>query len=365
MRAVYLPGSSKVAVLDVPAPRPGPGQAVVAVEASTICGSDLRAIYREHLGHGPEGYTGVIAGHEPCGEVVETGPDCHSVTEGDRVVVYHISGCGHCEDCRRGYMISCTSPDRRAYGWQRDGGHAELLLADETDLLALPAPLTFIDGACVACGFGTAYEALCRAQVSARDNLAVVGLGPVGLAVGLLGKALGVPLVMGIDPSGERRGLALRLGAVDLAGETEGRPATGHAGGAGHAGGSVGGGVNAVLESTAGRGVEVAVDCSGSSAGQTSAVAMTARWGRTVMVGEGGHLSLDVSQQLIHRDITLIGSWVTSVPRMAELLDRLVRWKLHPQTVVTHRFGLEEAGEAYATADRGYAGKVAILPRKR
>lgn len=345
MRAVYLPGSSRVDVREVPDPRPGRRQAVVAVQASTICGSDLRAIYREHLGEGPEGYAGVVAGHEPCGEVVETGPGCADVAAGDRVVVYHISGCGRCEDCRRGYMISCTSPERRAYGWQRDGGHAKFLLADEKDLLHLPEPLSYLDGACVACGFGTAYEALCRAGVSARDDVAVVGLGPVGLAVGLLAKALGVPLVVGVDPSGERRELARRLGAVDLAGDSAG-----------------GAGADLAMEQTAGRGLEVAVDCSGSGAGQASALALTARWGRAVMVGEGGRLGMDVSEALIHRSLTVIGSWVTSTLRMAELLDRLVRWDLHPDKVVTERFPLGQAGDAYAVADRGSAGKVAILP---
>ena len=60
-------------------------------------------------GQGPEGYQGVIAGHEPCGQIVEAGPGCRRFKAGDRVIVYHISGCGVCNDCRRGYMITCTS----------------------------------------------------------------------------------------------------------------------------------------------------------------------------------------------------------------------------------------------------------------
>jgi threonine dehydrogenase-like Zn-dependent dehydrogenase len=95
------------------------------MKASSICGSDIRAIYREHLGSGPEAYQGVVAGHEPCGQVVAVGPGCRRLQAGDRVVVYHIAGCGVCEECRSGYMIGCTSPLRAAYGWQRDGAHAE------------------------------------------------------------------------------------------------------------------------------------------------------------------------------------------------------------------------------------------------
>jgi threonine dehydrogenase-like Zn-dependent dehydrogenase len=337
MRAAYLPGDRTVDLREVERPRPGHGQVVIRMRASTICGSDLRAIYREHLGEGAEGYLGVVAGHEPCGEVVEAGEGVSTFAVGDRAVVYHISGCGQCDDCRRGYQISCTSPSRAAYGWQRDGGHAEYLLAEARDLLPLPDGLSYLDGACVACGFGTAYEALCRLEVSGRDRVLVVGLGPVGLAAGLLARALGAREVVGVDPSAERRDLAVQLGAVTVA--------------------CTGDEVPALVPD----GVEAAVDCSGAGAGQQTAIRNTARWGRVALVGEGGQLSLDVSPEVIHRQLTIHGSWVSSTVRMAELLDRLDRWGLHPSVVVTQTFALEEAGAAYALADSGVTGKVGIV----
>lgn len=339
MRAAYLPGGSQVDLREVPDPEPGHGQVVVAMRASTICGSDLRAIYREHLGEGPEAYQGVVGGHEPAGRVVAVGDGVQRVAVGDRVVVYHISGCGQCEDCRRGYQISCTSARRAAYGWQRDGGHADLLLAEERDLLALPDELTFLDGAVVACGFGTAHEALCRTDVSGRDRVLVTGLGPVGLAAGLLARAMGAPLVVGTDPSPERRELAVRLGAVHEA---------------------VAGGDDELAELLP-DGAEVAVDCSGSGRGQLTALRHTRRWGRAALVGEGGQLSVDVSEVLIHRQLTVHGSWVTSTGRMAELLERLVRWDLHPEQLVTATFALEDAAEAYSTADAATGGKVGVV----
>ena len=133
----------------------------------------------------------MIAGHEPCGQIVASGPGCRRFADGDRVVVYHISGCGLCNDCRRGYMISCTSPWRRAYGWQRHGGMAPYILAEEKDLVLLPDELTYSDGAQVACGFGTVYEGLERVGVSGNDAVLVTGLGPVGLATAMLAKAMG------------------------------------------------------------------------------------------------------------------------------------------------------------------------------
>ena len=339
MRGVFLPGDRRVDLREVPDPEPGHGQVLLRPRASTICGSDLRAIYREHLGSGPEAYRDVVAGHEPCGEVVELGPGCLRARPGDRVVVYHISGCGLCDDCRRGYQVSCTSTSRRAYGWQRDGGHADLMVADERDLLALPDSLSYLDGACVACGFATAYEALCRAGVSGRDTVLVTGLGPVGLAAGLLARALGSPYVVGTDPSAERRKLAEEVGAVHETGE----------------------GADERLRDLLGDGAQVAVECSGSASGRSTAVRHTARWGRCVLVGEGPDLRVDASHEVIHRQLTLFGSWVSSTVRMGELLRLLDRWALHPETVVTDRFGLADAALAYEVADGGARGKVGLV----
>lgn len=333
MLAAFLPGNSTVQLEEIERPEPAHGEVLVRMAASTICGSDLRAIYREHLGEGPEAYQNVVAGHEPAGVVEAVGPGVRAFTPGDRVVVYHISGCGTCEECRKGYQISCTSADRRAYGWQRDGGHADFLLATSRDLLKLPDSLSFLDGACVACGFGTAYEALCRLGVSGRDRVLVVGLGPVGLAAGMLAKALGATEVIGFDLSDERARLALQLGAVDVVRESDGPSVE----------------------------ADATIDCSGAGAGQREALRHTRRWGRVAFVGEGGQLSIDVSELVIHRQLTIYGSWVSSTVRMQELLDNLDRWQLHPDKIVTNSFALSDATEAYRLADSGVAGKVGIV----
>ncbi len=343
MRGVYLPGNSQTRIEQIPDPRPGPGQVLVAMRASTICGSDIRAIYREHVQGDPaETYQDVVAGHEPAGEVVELGPGTVRLAVGDRVCLYHISGCGQCDDCVRGEQISCQAPQRAAYGWQRDGGHADLILAQERDCVVLPDFVTFLDGACVACGFGTAYEGLLRAQVSGRDALAVVGLGPVGLAAGLLGGKLGAVPRVGVDPSPERRQRAVSLGAVDAAFAPD-EVAAGRA--------AVGGGAN------------VAVDCSGSEAGRGTAIELVAARGRVVLIGEGNGLRVSqVSPTLIHPSITVIGSWVTSLAHMRELVARLPVWNLHPEVVVSDTFALAEADAAYRLADTGRSGKVALVP---
>jgi threonine dehydrogenase-like Zn-dependent dehydrogenase len=342
MTGVFLPGGRRVDLRRVPVPSPGHGQVLLRMRASTICGSDLRAIYREHLGRGAEAYQGVIAGHEPAGDVVAVGPGVAGLATGDRVVVYHISGCGTCPDCRMGYQISCTSPARAAYGWQRDGGHAEFLLAEARDCVVLPDFLSYLDGACCACGFGTAYEALCRIGLSGRDQLLIVGTGPVGMAAGLLARCLGASRRVGVDTSRERLELAKQLGAIDdgvLAGPDA---------------------LQAVRDAGDG-GFAATMDCSGSAAGRTLAVRAARRYGRCVLVGEGGRLELDASPDVIHQQLRIEGSWVTSTWRLRELVDNLARWQLHPETVITGRYPLDWAAEAYREADAGRSGKIGIF----
>jgi threonine dehydrogenase-like Zn-dependent dehydrogenase len=345
MTGLVLPGNSTVDYREQPIPTPGHGQVLVQMKASSICGSDIRAIYREHTGVGDEAYRNVIAGHEPCGIIVETGPGCKEFAVGDRVVLYHISGCGVCDDCKAGYMISChsTHGHRAAYGWQRDGGHAPYILAEENTCVRLPDNLTYLDGALVACGFGTAWEALTRMRVDGRDRLLITGLGPVGLAAAMLGRALGATEILGVEANPGRLALAQELGLVD------------HAIAAGP------GALDEVRALTKGKGCESSIDCSGAAPARLLALQGTRQWGRCAFVGEGGTVAFDVSPILIHQQITLFGSWVTSLGHMTELLERLSRWELHPDKTVTHRFTLDQAAEAYRIADEGAGGKVAIV----
>lgn len=343
MLAAYLPGNSTVELREAPIPTPAHGEALIKIKASTICGSDIRCIYHEHLGKGPEGYQGVIAGHEPSGQIVATGPGCRRFKVEDRVIVYHISGCGVCNDCRRGYMISCTNAKyRRAYGWQRDGGMAEYMIAEEKDLIALPNSLTYADGAQVACGFGTVYEGLEKVGISGNDAVLITGLGPVGLATGALCRKLGAKKIIGIDVSKERMELALSLGLCDIV-----LPS-----GADN--------ISAVRDLTGGNGVERAIDCSANAEARATAIRATRKWGKMVMIGEGGTVAFNPSPDIIHDQKTIYGSWVTSTWLMEELVERLERWELHPADIITHRFTLNDAAQAYSLMASGKCGKVAV-----
>ena len=231
---------------------------------------------------------------------------------------------------------------KAAYGWQRDGGHAEYLLAEEKDLILLPDALSYEDGAFISCGVGTAYEGILRGEVSGSDNVLVVGLGPVGMMAMMLAKGRGAKRIIGVDMLPERLAMAKQLGVMDhgYLATTEGLP-------------------QIIAELTHG-GADVALDCSGNAAGRLLALQSTADWGRVVYIGETGKVEFEVSADLMHHQRRIIGSWVTSLFHMEKCAHDLTDWKLWPRNAITHRFSLEQAGDAYALMASGKCGKVVI-----
>jgi threonine dehydrogenase-like Zn-dependent dehydrogenase len=241
-------------------------------------------------------------------------------------------------------MISCTSDRyRRAYGWQRDGGMADYLLAEEKDLVHLPDQLSYSDGAQVACGFGTVYEGLEKIGISGNDAVLVTGLGPVGLATAMLARAMGAGLIIGTDISASRLALAKDHGLCD------------------HVFPSGPDNLAQVRDLTGGNGVEKAVDCSANAQARLTCIQATRKWGKICFIGEGGTVSFQPSPDIIHDQKTIYGSWVTNIWRMEELVERLVRWNIRPETLITHRFPLDRVSEAYSLMAEGNCGKVAVV----
>jgi threonine dehydrogenase-like Zn-dependent dehydrogenase len=115
-----------------------------------------------------------------------------------------------------------------------------------------------------------------------------------------------------------------------------------------------------VKELTRGSGVERALDCSADARARATVIRATRKWGRIAFVGEGGTVEFNPSPDIIHDQKTIYGSWVTSTWLMEELVERLVRWNLHPADIITHRFALEDAADAYALMASGKCGKVAV-----
>ena len=208
--------------------------------------------------------------------------------------------------------------------------------------VALPDELSYADGAQVACGFGTVYEGLEKIGISGDHAVLITGLGPVGMATGMLCRKLGARKIIGIDVVPERMQLALDLGLCD------------------HVLASGADNVKQVKDLTGSMGVERAVDCSAHAGARATAIRATRKWGKVVFLGEGGTVEFQPSPDIIHDQKTIYGSWVTSIWLMEELVERLVRWNLHPADIITHRFPLDRAADAYALMASGKCGKVAV-----
>ena len=342
MRGVVFLGERKLEIQEFPDPTPGPGEVVLAIKASGMCGSDLHP-YRAagnaaaSLGLGSGGP--VIAGHEPCGVVAAVGPGVPAdfAPIGARVMNHHYKGCGRCKHCRVGWSQLCRG-GITVYGMTGHGGHAPFMKVPAFTLVPLPDELSFEEGAAVSCGTGTAYGALKRIDVSGRDTLAVFGQGPVGLSATMLGRAMGAR-VIAIDVSAERLKLAKEFGADAVVNSKEADP------------------VAAIHDLTHGEGAETTMDCTGVAEARVAAVRSAGTWGRVALVGEGGTTTFDISQHLLRRQLTIHASWTFSAMGQAECARFIVDKKVPLKKLLTHRFRLDEADQAYRLFDTQTTGK--------
>ena len=321
MRGLVFLGERRVELRDFPDPHPGPGEVVVAMRAAGMCGSDLRPYQL--------GQSRFVTGHEPCGVVAERGPGVTDVQApiGMRVMVHHYWGCGVCKHCRIGYTQMCVKGSR-VMGSSADGANAEYVLAPAGSLVPLPDELTFAEGAAIACGTGTAYSALKRLSVSGRDTLAIFGQGPVGLAATQLATVMGAR-VIAVDPLPERRALACELGA-EVALDS-----------------SAGSVVESIRELTHGEGADATLDCTGNAEARANCAKAARAWGRACFVGEQGTATFDMTPDVIHKQLTMYGSWTFSTILLAECAQFAVDRRVGLRKVFTEEFRLEEADVAF------------------
>ena len=321
MRGLVFLGDGQVELREFADPRPGAGEVVVAIRASGMCGSDLRPYQA--------GQSAFVTGHEPCGVVAERGPGVSELQAplGQRVMVHHYWGCGMCKHCRVGYTQMCVN-GARVMGFSADGGNAPYLLAPAGSLVPLPDELSFAEGAAIACGTGTAYAALKRLDVSGRDTLAIFGQGPVGLAATQLATAMGAR-VLAVDPSAERRELARQLGATAAIDSTLGSP------------------VEAIRELTHGEGADATLDCTGHPEARANCAKAARAWGRACFVGEQGTATFEMTPDVIHKQLTMYGSWTFSTVLLAECARFAVDRNVPLRKVFTESFTLERADAAF------------------
>ena len=352
MKGAVFVGNRVLELQDFPDPEPGPDDVVLEIKASGMCGSDLHAYRSPGGGAGVVAALGlgsdakpVVAGHEPCGVVVARGRNVSDTQAkiGARVMQHHYHGCCACPDCAQGWSQLCKKGRMVVYGVTGNGAHAPYMLAPAHTVVPLPDELSFEEGAAVSCGTGTAYGALMRMRPLGGRTLAVFGQGPVGLSATLLAKAMGLR-VIGLDISDERLGLATSCGADQVINS---------------AGGNA---VEAIMQLTGGKGVDYAVECSSAEPARKAALRGTRVWGTVCFVGEGGSVSVDVSQDMLRRQLTLIGSWTFSKHGQYDCARFIADNGIDMSRLITDRFTLQDAAAAYQRFDRQTMGKGMILP---
>ena len=336
MRGVIFEGNRKASIREFPDPKAGPGEAVIQIKASGLCGTDL------HRYRGDDPVT-MITGHEPCGVIAELGTGSpETLKVGDRVMCHHYSGCGICEICSMGYEQLCPTGHVTYGGGTGHGANADYILVPSRTLVHLHDSLSFEEGAAISCGTGTAWNGLQKMNISGRDTVVVFGQGPVGLSGTLSAKSMGAR-VIGVDVVSERLELSKELGADHVVNASNDDP------------------VAAILELTGGLGASASLETSGNPTARQEVLQCLAPFGRCCYVGVGGPAEIDFNRDVIFKVITIFGSWTFSKAELIEISRFFVETRAPLSKLITHRYSLDQAEEAFQEFDSSTTGKCVFV----
>ena len=342
MKAVLFPGDRQVQIVDRPTPTIGYGQVLIKSRASAICRSDMGLYSGAYavVGGDGAGKGQIIPGHESAGEIVQVGPGVNHLKIGDRVAVHLAFGCGHCSHCLSGFTMLCSS--WKCLGFDVDGGNADYVALPAANALLLPDEISFAGGAVMTDMIGSQYYLQQKLHVAGNKRVAVIGLGPMGAAATLIANGLGAE-VIAIDIIEERLKFSKTLGAT-------------------HALDSRDANIKArILEITKGAGVEVAIDCSGSPIGQNLALDIAGKHGAVAFVGESSKTEINPSDQIIRKLLTVVGGWYFPLSAWSEICDFVVSRKLNVEGLISHRFTLDQAAEAFDKFDKRETEKAVFI----
>jgi threonine 3-dehydrogenase len=334
MRAARFHGGSRISVVKVAVPTPGPRDVLLRVHANALCGSDRHAY--------DEG-TDVIPGHEIAGSVVSAGDEVHDIEAGDRGVVYLVDYCGNCLACRAGSPNTCLS--RRAMiGFTQDGGLAEMVRVPARCFLPVPAEIGLDAATALLDLFGTTLHAFRRAGREVADaDVAVAGCGPIGMGAIAVARALGARSVHAFDVVPYRLRLAVTLGATVV----DGRSAD----------------PVAVIRELVPDGCAIVIEAAGRPETQRIALELAGPDGRVVIVAHSrAPLALQTSADLISLERAVIGSEYFPLGSFHESLELVQAGRLDPCPLLTHRYSLDDVQVGYDAFFGGDTGKVLVLP---
>jgi threonine 3-dehydrogenase len=326
-------------LVDVPKPSAGPGQVVVRVLATSLCGTDNH-IYRwdewaQGRIHPPR-----IIGHELCGEVVEAGPGVAAVAVGDYVAAESHITCAVCFQCRTGNAHVCKN--YRILGIDEDGSYAEYVRLPERVLwkTSREIPPEF---ACLQEPLGNAVHAALVEDLTGQSVL-ITGCGPTGLFATAVARTAGAGVIIASDVSDYRLGLAKQLGADYTINPT--RDDT-----------------DLITRVTGGEGVDVALEMSGNPAAIHKCFLYVKNGGRVTLFGiPEAQVSFDMTNEIIFKGIRVYGVTGRRLFQTWYLLSGLFKAGLNIKPVVTHVLPLDKFAEGFDLVAKGQCGKVVLRP---
>jgi len=339
MKAMVFYGPGDLRYEDIPVPDPGPGEALVRIEAALTCGTDVKTLRRGHPVMIPRVPT--VFGHELAGTVVAVGHGVKTVREGDRVVAANSAPCGDCPPCRGGRANLCEDL------LFVNGAYAEYISLPprlvERNLVSIGPNLPAARAAFaepLACALG----GMERGRVEAGQTVAIFGLGPLGCLLALAAGARKARVLL-IGKPGWR---LTRVRSLELAEclEASDSPSV----------------VGAIRDLTGGRGVDVAVDATGRPEVWEQAIDSVARGGSVIFFGgcaPGTTIRVD-TRRAHYEELTLSGAFHHTPELIRRAVEMLDGEALRPDGLITHRMGLPEVPKALELMARGEALKVLI-----
>lgn len=342
MRALVFHGVQDIRCENVADPRPPDSRgAILRVERAAICGSDLH-LYHGHL---PVAQLGFTVGHEFVGEVMETGSDVKDVRTGDRVLVSGVIGCGQCPRCRLGQVVCCEQHKTQVFGVQPTlpGGQAEAVAVPAADhaMRRIPDGVSVEQAVLLTDILPTGYFGASWADISPGQDVAVIGMGPVGLMALMSAQLFGPARVFAVDPVPERLEVARELGAVPVAADA----------------------ADALIsEATGGLGVDAVIEAVGADETIQQAIQWVRPGGTVSVVGVNVRMDFPFPLGLaLMKDLTFRMGLCPVPESWPALIPLVASGRLAPERVFTHRMALSEGSEAYRLFAERRDGVIKVL----
>ena len=347
MIAAVYHGPEDLRLEQFPTPSAGPGEIVLRVDFASICATDLRILRGVHRKYGPG--TLRIPGHEMVGTIVELGTGVNHYALGERVVVAPNVGCGRCQECERGQNNLCANYD--AIGITLDGAFAEFMrvpppFLEQGNLIPFAEPL---DGAAIALAepFACVLHGQKALSIRPKDVVLVMGAGPIGIMHVLAARAAGVENILVSEQSGERLRMAKSSGAHRVINFREERLA------------------DVVEQETRGRGADVIIVAAGVRQAVEETPRLSAIAGRINLFAglpsNDSGVALDAN--LIHyKELIVTGTTACSTDDCRHSVELISSRKVDLGPLVSKRYRLEQAREAFAAAAGGHVLKVVLQP---